>query len=117
VGQATVAQPTGSPLVPADAGANLRTYIIRLARTVNEAMRGNISATLQVTLVANDTSSTFSDTRIGPWTAISLVPLTPHAADLLPYVSLSTPVKGTAVINHARTTYTDCTYLACLIGT
>jgi len=35
----------------------------------------------------------------------------------LPYVSLSTPVKGTATINHARTTYTDCTYLACLIGT
>jgi len=118
VGQATVVLPTGpSPQVPADTGANLRTYIIRLAAAVNQAMRGNVSATLQVTLVADDITSTFNDTRVGPWTSIMLVPLTAHAADLLPYVSLSTPVKGTATINHARTTYTDCTYLACLIGT
>jgi|SRR5215471_1316910 len=117
MGQATLVLPTAGPLVPADTGANVRAYVVRLGRTVNEAMRGNLSATLQVTLVPNDITSTFSDTRIGPWTAISLVPLTAHAAALLPYCSFANPVKGSATINHARTTYSDCTYLACLIGT
>jgi|SRR5215469_4833329 len=117
MGQATVVLPTGSPPVPADVGGSLRALVIRIAQALNQALRGNISATLQVTLVANDVTSVFSDTRIGPWTAAMLVPLTAHAADLLPYVSISTPQKGTATLNHARTTYTDCTYLVCLIGT
>jgi hypothetical protein len=116
VGQATVAQPTGSPPVPADTGLNTKNYIVRVGRAVNEALRGNISATIKVTLCVDDITSTVSDTRIGPWTAVMLVPLTPHAADLLPYVSFDTPVRGTATINHARTPYPDCTYLACLIG-
>ena len=40
--------------------------------------------TMGVTLAANATNSSFSDSRIGPYTSVSLMPATAHAAAILP---------------------------------
>jgi len=112
MGQAVVVLPPAAPAVPAD---TTRNGLIRYARAINDALNGNINATLQLTLVANDITSTFTDTRLGPWSFVWLMPLTAHAADLLPTIWVD-PTKGSAVIHHARSSYTDLIYLAAILG-
>lgn len=114
MGQATLARPPAIPLIPSDAG-NSRATLARFAVSLNQALRGTIAATMGVTLVADDTSSTFSDSRIGPYTSITLMPQTGHAADVLPSCWVET-TKGSVTIHHASVTYTDMQFVICLIG-
>ena len=115
MGQATVVLPPAVPPVPADITPDVRSTVVRLARGINQSLRGQISACVSVTLVANDTQSIFNDTRLGPFSQVQLIPLTGHAADVLPSIWVA-PTKGSATINHANISYTDCTYNALIIG-
>jgi hypothetical protein len=115
VGQATVALPPAVPPVPSDLSPDIKTTVVRLARGINQSLRGQVSACISVTLVPSDTQSTFTDTRLGPYSQVSLMPMTGHAADVLPSI-WTAPTKGSCVINHANVTYTDCTYNALIIG-
>jgi len=112
--QAALKRPPAIPLIPSDTG-NARQTNVRFAAAINQALRGTIAATMGVTLAANATTSTFSDSRIGPYTSVMLVPGSAHAADILPSVWCA-PIQGAVTIHHANSTYTDLTFTACLIG-
>jgi hypothetical protein len=112
--QATLTRPPVIPLVPADVG-NTRATTVRHAAAINQALRGGIAATIGVTLAANATASTFSDSRIGPYTYIGLMPATANAKDALPSIWIVT-TQGSATVNHASSPNTDQTFIACLIG-
>ena len=111
---ATIARPPAVPLVPADVGS-ARATTVRHAAAINQALRGGIAATIGVTLVANATESTFSDSRIGPYTYIGLSPATANASAALRSIWIVT-TQGSATINHASSPNTDQTFIACLLG-
>jgi hypothetical protein len=102
------------PLVPADVG-NERATSVRHAAAINQALRGGIGVTIGVTLAAGATQSTFQDSRIGPYTYIGLMPMTANASDALRSIWITT-TQGAATINHANSTNTDQTFIACLLG-
>jgi hypothetical protein len=111
---ATITRPPVVPLVPADVGSG-RATTVRHAAAINQALRGGISATLGVTLVAGATQSTVQDSRIGPYTYIGLMPMTQNASDALRSIWVTT-TQGVATINHANSPNTDQTFIACLLG-
>ena len=120
MGQAVITlPPPGAPVaVPASANLpSLQQAAIRLGSAVNQALRGNLAATLQLTLAVGDTTSTFSDSRIGPYSHIQFTPLTAHAAQIFAsgmWVQLG---DRSATIHHASTgTFSDCTFNACILG-
>lgn len=112
--QAILDRPPAVPLVPADLGSTRATQV-RFAGAINQALRGTIAATMGVTLAANATSSTFSDSRLGPYSSVLLMPATGHAADVLPSCWVET-TKGAATIHHANVPYVDMVFTALLIG-
>lgn len=114
MGQATLSPPPATPAVPSDLGSTRATQV-RFASAINQALRGGISATMGITLCSNDTSSTFSDSRIGPYSSVTLAPATAHAADVLPSCWIET-TAGAATIHHANVPYTDCTFVGCFLG-
>jgi hypothetical protein len=113
--QATLARPPAVPLVPSNVGGNPRNTFIRFASAINQILRGGLSATIEVTLAASATTSVFSDSRIGPYTSVLLMPMTAHAADVLPSCWVETTAGG-ATVHHGNSTYTDQTFTALLIG-
>ena len=111
---AILARPPVVPPVPADVG-NERATSVRHAAAINQALRGGIGATIGVTLAANQTQSTFQDSRIGPYTFVGLMPATANASDALRSIWVET-TKGSATIHHANSTNLDQTFIACLLG-
>ena len=107
-------RPPVIPLIPADVG-NVGASLVRVAGALNKVLRGAIGATIGVTLAANATTSVVQDSRIGPYTFVGLMPSSAHAVDILPTIWIE-PSKGSAIIHHANSTYTDLTYVALLIG-
>jgi len=112
--QANLDRPPVIPLVPSDTG-NARSTNVRFAGAINQALRGTIGATMGVTLAVSDTASTFSDSRIGPYTFVGLMPATANAAAILPSVWIET-TKGAVTIHHASSPNTDMQFVALLIG-
>jgi hypothetical protein len=111
---AILIRPPVVPLVPADVG-NERATSVRHAAAINQALRGAIGATIGVTLAANTIQSTFSDSRIGPYTYIGLMPATANASDALRSIWIVT-TQGAATIHHASSPNLDQTFIACLLG-
>ena len=114
MGQATLARPPATPLVPADVG-NVRVTLVRFTSALNQVLRGGIAATLEVTLAPGDTTSVFQDSRIGRYTYIGLMPTTVSALAALPSIWI-VPTRGGATIHHASSSSTDQTFVACLLG-
>ena len=106
--------PPAKPPVRAD-GHDWHPVVIGLAANLNEVTRGNIVATAQITLVANDVTSTFNDTRIGPFSYLGLMPTTASAREALPHIYIQ-PGKMTATIHHAMSPATDMTFIVVIIG-
>jgi hypothetical protein len=111
---AAIVRPPVVPLVPADVG-NERATSVRHAAAINQALRGAINATIGITLVANATQSTVTDSRIGPYTFVGLTPATANASDALHSIWITTS-QGVATINHASSPNLDQTFIACLLG-
>jgi hypothetical protein len=115
MGQATVSLPPAVPPVPSDIVPDIRNTVIRFARAINAGLRGQISAAINVTLVANDTTSVFNDTRLGPYSAVRLMPLNDHARCILPTVWVA-PTKGSCTLHHGLTPNADCQFTVLIIG-
>ena len=111
---ATLGLPPDFPAVPSDI-TQLRNTVIRFADAINGMLRGGIGCTMIVTLAANATTSVFTDSRIGGFTSINLVPITWHASNAIPYLWIA-PSLGSATIHHANSPNTDQTFIATLIG-
>jgi hypothetical protein len=112
--QAILDRPPAVPPVPSDTG-NTRATQVRFADGINRALRGTIAATMGVTLVAGATTSTFSDSRIGPYSSVNLVPASAHAVDVLPSCWVEC-TKGAVTIHHANVPYVDCTFAVSMLG-
>jgi len=107
-------RPPVIPAVPSELGS-ARATNVRFATAINKIMQGGIGANMGVTLAANATSSTFSDSRIGPYTQVGLQPASAHAVDILPSIWVET-TKGSCTIHHALVPYTDLAFVAVLLG-
>jgi len=102
-------------LVPLDYSMS-RSWIQRTARAVNGALRGNIGATLQVTLAPHNASTTFTDARITPTAHIALTPQTLSAAVAMTSGMLYViPGLAQAVIVHPNVAATDQTFSVAII--
>lgn len=112
--QADLDRPPVRPAVPSDSG-NVRATNVRFAGAINALLQGSIGATMGVTLVPGATTSTFSDSRIGVYSSVLLMPSTAHAVDVLPSIWVET-TKGACTIHHANVPYADLTFVAVLLG-
>jgi hypothetical protein len=70
----------------------------------------------EVTLTASSTTTTLSDTRIGPSSHISLTPLSSSAAGALSGLYVSARGDGTATLTHASTAAVDKTFSYTVTG-
>jgi len=95
---------------------NSKEHRRQLAQAIALVMAGKMNATSQITLVANVTSTTVVDSRIGAFTWIGLSPLTADAAGAIATTYVSVQQKGQATLTHANTASADRTFALLLIG-
>lgn len=88
----------------------------QLARAVNGILQGKTNNVVQVTLTANATTTTVTDTRIGANTGLFFSPLTADAAGALSGLYVSAQQNGSATLTHANTATTDRTFNVLLVG-
>ena len=89
---------------------------IRVARTVNEMLKGHLNNVLDITLTANVAATTITDVRLGSDSAIGLTPLTANAAAALATTYVSSRSKGQAVLTHANNAQVDRTFQGTILG-
>jgi hypothetical protein len=107
------------PLAPVEAPATSdgpRIHRRQLAQAINQVMSGKINAAASVTLTPNATSTTLTDSRIGPQSVIVLVPTTQDASalDIAPWINST--AAGSAVVSHGSSPSADLTFAALIIG-
>lgn len=118
-----VSNPGTQPVAEGLAG-DIVTWVRNIAHTLNQVIKGKLNASVSVTLAANATSTTLTDSRIGGFSAIELVPQTFNAVAELAsgnlYISNllsgSAGAGGSCTINHSNNAQTDRTFLAVIIG-
>ena len=93
---------------------DIKEHLLKLATVVNSILDGKINSTGTVTLTANTTTTTVSDVRAGPNSAIDLMPQTANAAAEACYIA--TQSTGSFTITHSNDTSTDRTYRYSLLG-
>lgn len=91
----------------ADAAAQI--WVRRVVDTVNNAQRGKINVTLDVTLAPNTTTTTIIDPRISAFSAILFCPTTANAAAELAsgHLFVSARQSGQATLTHTDNAQTD----------
>src|SRR5262249_56830994 len=72
MGDGVVALPPGVPALRSDA-VDQRGWAIQASKRINENSRGNISATVLLTLAPTDTVTRLHDNRIGPYSIVALM--------------------------------------------
>lgn len=78
-----------------------------IAAILQWTRKGKLNNVGEVTLTANDTSTTLTDALIGPDSMIALMPMHADATGALGGLYFSTPTNGSVVINHANTASTN----------
>jgi hypothetical protein len=81
-------------------------------------MRGNLNATLDITLAAGAATTVVKDPRIGPFSALTFMPQTANAAAEIGAGTLyvSARLNGQATLAHANAASTDRTYTMLIVG-
>jgi hypothetical protein len=82
----------------------------QVERTINELLKGRANNVGEVTLTANDTTSTTVDTRIKSQMKIFLEPRTANAAAALTNVYVSAVADGSFTLTHSNTATLDRTF-------
>ena len=90
------------PSVP-PGGADARTT----ATVIRNLVDGKSNNTGSITLTANATSTTLTDTRVGANSVIVLMPITANAATAMTAIFVSARGTGTATITHDSNAATD----------
>lgn len=117
-GSAYRSLPNAPPPTVAKVSPQLQNWLDVLQDVVAGVMQGNLNVASQspVTLTPGATTTTIRDARIGGTSIIQLCPLTANAAAALTTTWISTPLKTSAVINHANSAQTDRTFDYIIIG-
>lgn len=84
-------------------------WLVYIARALNAVIGGKRNATTSLTLAAGVTTTTLTDSRIGYFSVITLMPKTANAAGALAGLYI-TPGDGSAVVTHANTATLDRTF-------
>lgn len=84
----------------------------QLANVVNQCVIGKLNCTLEVTLRANQTTTTVEDPRIYSTSLIVFDPLTANARSALFSMYVSSRSKGEFTITHTSTATLDRTFIA-----
>jgi hypothetical protein len=79
-------------------------------RTINELLKGRANNVGEVTLTANVTTTTTTDTRIKQSMKIFLSPTTANAASALTNVYVSAVADGSFTLTHSNTATVDRTF-------
>lgn len=91
-----------------------------LATAINRVNQGKFNCALEITLIANVTSTTISDARIGAYSVLVLMPVTADAAAEIGagtiYIPENTMLTGSAVIQHANNSQTDRSFRVGIFG-
>lgn len=81
---------------------------------INNILAGKQNVISEVTLTANTTTTTLTDSRISVQSVISLMPTTANAAAEAWYIGTQT--TGSAIITHANAVSTDRTFKVSYFG-
>lgn len=112
---ATVSYATPLESVPLNmSGGNVSNWILKAAQKVNKLLQQRV--TLLVTLAPSATTSVINDSRINPFSVISLVPQTADAKTAFLAGIYVVPGSGTATINHASSANADQTFACSIYG-
>ena len=79
-------------------------------RTINELLKGRANNVGEVTLTANDTSTTISDIRVRLTMTAVLIPRTANAAAAMTNVFISAVADGSIILTHSNTATVDRTF-------
>ena len=90
-------------------------WLTSIAASVRNIMDGKINTVGSVTLTASVASTTITDSRIGPNSAVTLTATTANAAAALA-TTYVTAGEGSAVITHANAVSTDRTFKYVILG-
>ncbi len=92
-------------------------WVRKVVDVGNRTLQGKLNATTQITLRANQTTTTITDARIGPYSVILLSPVTADAAvlDSLGWW-VSAQTDGACTITHASQPTSDQTFNCFIAG-
>ena len=92
------------------------TSVPKIVRVLQNAMRGKLNNTVDVTLTINSATSTFANPLIGPNSVLSFMPTTANAATGLTALYVTGRGNGTCTLNHANNAQADRTYAVSILG-
>ena len=104
----------GFPTAPKTSQGNAADWMYKVTQVINRVMDGKINSTGEVTLRANQTTTTVTDRRIGSKTKIFLQPTTATSASATPYVSAVT--TNSITLTHDSDAATDRTFKYVIFG-
>jgi len=87
-----------------------------LANAINELRNGKVNSRGEVTLTANQATTTLSNIDIGPESFIGFTPTTANAATELATMYVSSRGQKTATITHANNAQIDRTFSYVVLG-
>ncbi len=90
--------------------------IPQIVDKINEMNRGHINPHIDVTLRANQVTTTLADPRIGPNSYIDFMAQTANAATAKANIYVTARIKGQATINHASSANVDQSFTAVILG-
>lgn len=105
---------TRTPLAPPL--ANDKEWRRTFNNWMQQANRGGLVATGDVTLTPNSTSTVVTDSRVGSQSYIGFMPQTSNAAVELNSIWVSSRGSGTFTITHDNKGTTDRTFTYCIMG-
>lgn len=92
-----------------------KNYMTQLVNVINNIMQGKMNITGDVTLTASAATTTVTDPRVSPNTAVDLMPTTANAATAKASAWIVVG-EGSFVIHHANNAQTDKTFRYTLLG-
>lgn len=92
------------------------TDLRKIVGVVLRLLAGKTNNVTTVTLTANATTTTLTDSRIGGGSYIGFEPTTANAASTRSTLYVSAKDKGTATLTHSNTADVDKTYAVLIVG-
>ncbi len=91
-------------------------WMAKMARAINNILKGKTNNTGDVTLTANAASTVVTDPRVGYYSVVTLSPTTANAAAALATTYIATYGDGTFTITHANNAQADKTFKYVVTG-
>jgi hypothetical protein len=91
-------------------------WLIRVRDVVNDILRGNFNATIDITLTANSATTALTNPLLSGMSGLYFSPLTANAAAEIPTLYVSAQGSHTATLTHTNSAQVDRTFKLLVIG-